>query len=155
MKAGLKVVSPTLSDNDLSYITFESATLSTSAAVKVTAVIIIKSGGSWHTTYADFMVTIRTAQEEANTIKAKIKTAVIGVAKTVDADTTNTDTVIAIKTALKTANPTLTDADLTKITFAASTLTVGTPVPVTATIAVGTTAPNTATINLVITRSTT
>ena len=53
-------------------------------------------------------------------------------------DTTNKDTITAIKTALKTANPILTDGDLKAITLSDVTLGVGDSTRVEATITVGT-----------------
>ena len=61
----------------------------------------------------------------------------LGVPDTTNPDTTNPATIKAIKTALQTANPTLTTDDLTKIKFDEITLQAAFPTEVTATITVG------------------
>ena len=69
-------------------------------------------------------------------INGVITDSYLTVPKGTNPDTTNANTITAIKNALKKVNPRLTTADLATITFEKTTLQVGTSVSVTATIAV-------------------
>ena len=146
LKAALKIANPTLTTADLTKITsFGDVNLDTTAKDVVATITV----GSVATPTVTLSVSLNTPQQDVTAIKAKIKTTNISVGNGV---TTASDA--AVKTALKTANPTLTTDDLAKITIPATALTAGTAVKVTATITVGTGASaKTATVDLMITRA--
>ncbi len=137
MKEALQTANPTLTDDDLSTITFASATLQTGTSVIVPITITVGTVGT-ATADKDITVTLsQSDQQKADAIKAKITNVNLTVPAGTNPDTTNKDTIVAIKKALQTANPTLTDDDLVTITFVQTTLQVGGSVVVTATITVG------------------
>ena len=135
IKTSLKTANPTLTDDDLNTITFASATLQ--AGISVIVPITITVGTA--TVGKDITVTLlQSDQQKADAIKAKITNVDLVVPAGTNPDTTNAATITAIKKALQTANPALTNDDLTTINFAAATLQVDVGVAVTATITVGT-----------------
>ena len=149
MKEALQTANPTLTDDDLATITFGSATLQTGTSVIVPITITVG------TATADKEVTVtlsQSDQQKADAIKAKITNVNLTVPAGTNPDTTNKDTIAAVKKALQTANPTLTDDDLVTITFVQTTLQVGGSVVVTANITVGT-AKDTVDLNVTLSAS--
>ena len=140
IKTALQTANHLLTFDDLTKITFANVTLSTSAAVKVTAIITVGTYPDTKTATIDLMISIiaETAQQKANAIKEKIRNKNITVAKGTAVSTTDPATITTIKTSLNKWNPTLTTDDLTKITFANVTLSTSAAVNVTTTVTVDT-----------------
>ncbi len=136
IKTALQADNPNLTTSDVSAITsLDSATLIAGSPVAITANITVGSGRAT----INLNVTLaQTDQQKANAIKDKITMVNVEIGDTLNTDTTNPQTIAAIRSAIGNANTALTADDLTKITtFSATTLTPGSPVVVTATIAVG------------------
>ena len=145
IKAALKTNNPKLSDTSLENITLSPATLQTATVVSVTAMI----KADYITNQLSLSVVLDpNDQQKADAINAKITGTSLTVPANTNPDTTNAATITALKTALQKNNPALDTADLTKITFADTTLTAGSPVAVTATVTVD---GDTATSNLSVT----
>ena len=135
IKDALKAANPTLTDDDLMKITFTNTNLRPYTPVTVVATITV--GEATATTNLNLTIA-STDKQKANYIKDKITNVNLDVPVGTNPNTTNDATINAIKTALQTANNTLTNEDLDTISFSDTTLQAGTSVAVKATITVGT-----------------
>ena len=134
IKKALQAAYTTLTADDLMKITFASATLRPYTSVAVLATVTVGQA----TATKDLNLTIAaTDQQKADRIKNKITNVNLNIPAGTDPDTTNAYTISAIKTALKSDNPTLTTEDLATIGFSDTTLQAGSSVVVKATITVG------------------
>ena len=135
IKEALQNANRTLTDDDLAKITFNKVGLLPRVGVPVTATITVGEA----TAKKDLQVTMNPSdQDKANDIRDRITNVALTVPAETNTDTTNPETITAIKTALQSQNPALTSEDLAKITFGAVTLTAGKAVKVTATVKINT-----------------
>ena len=143
----LQKANPMLLDSDLPKITFATTTLQRTLSVPVTTIV------TYHGAVAQTSINVTltgTDQQQADAVKKKIVVpTLLGLPVDVNTDTSNPDTIKAIKTDLQTENPTLTSADLATMTFAKTTLITDQYVTVATTITIGT-AKDTINLNILL-----
>ena len=126
IKLALKTANPKLTDDDLSKITFSGGPLVGGRSVNVVAAVVVDK---YKNTVA---LSIKMAVNPADVIKNKITTTSFNIAFGANKSVTNPATANALKTALKAANSSLTDDDLSKITFSGGPLVAGSATNITA-----------------------
>ena len=129
----LKAANTTLSDDDIGKIKYN-GTLEAGKAVPITGTITIGND----TALVTLNVTLlQTDQDKADAVRDKITTTSLFLASGTNVSVANPDTSRSIKTALKSTNQSLTDADFANMAFSGADLIPGTAGDVTATITIG------------------
>ena len=136
LRNDLQKANPMLLDSDLPKITFATTTLQRTISVPVTTIV------TYHGAVAQTSINVTltgTDQQQVDAVKKKIVVpTLLGLPVDVNTDTSNPDTIKAIKADLQTENPTLTSGDLATMTFAKKTLLSDNYVTVPTTITIGT-----------------
>ena len=132
IKTGIANVNSDVTVSDLSQCVFSHTTLSKTSATNVTITAVISG------TVAQKQLSVTFAQANpAEQLLDKIQNTSITVPSNTNLDTSNPDTISAMKTQLQAANPSLTSSDLANLLFSKTTLSTTQPTTVTITAVVG------------------
>ena len=134
LKNVLQQANPALTSDDMTHISFQVTTLSIGEATSVTTTASFGPNDTDSTT-----VTFVLAKQPSplTELLRKITNTQFSVPLSTNPDTSNPKTIAVLKSSLKSANPSLTSADLQDISFSKTTLKSGVYVPVTLTAVVG------------------
>ncbi len=139
LNQALKSVNPGLTSADLSTLTYSKVTLVTNQAVSVTVTSSYQDSTPPVSTSIKVTLLGKTekwsnlspSQDTPKGIINKIKNKALTVPSNTNPSTTNSQTITALNQALKNINPTLTEVDLSTLTYSAATLVAGQAVSVT------------------------